>query len=300
MIKSITATNFRGESIKMVLTEPWDSGFIVESIDGLGAPKADINITDISGADGGLFNSARVPSRNITIKLRFLEKPDIETTRQNSYKYFPLKKQLTLTIEEDHRTASIDGYVESNEPDIFSEEEGCQISLLCPNPYFKSEDNITVFAGLEGLFEFPFSNESLSEKLLIMGEYRTDAFRDIIYNGDVDTGIQVLIHCYGPATNISIINGTSREVLTINTSKIETITGAGLGVGDDIVVSTIRGNRFIMLYRNGKYYNILNSVDKNSAWPQLYSGVNTFNYTAESGTNDLYFKIINNVLYEGM
>lgn len=300
MIKSITATNFRGESIKMVLTEPWDSGFIVESIDGLGAPKADINITDISGADGGLFNSARVPSRNITIKLRFLEKPDIETTRQNSYKYFPLKKQLTLTIEEDHRTASIDGYVESNEPDIFSEEEGCQISLLCPNPYFKSEDNITVFAGLEGLFEFPFSNESLDTKLLIMGEYRTDAFRDIIYNGDVDTGIQVLIHCYGPATNISIINGTSREVLTINTSKIATITGAGLGVGDDIVVSTIRGNRFIMLYRNGKYYNILNSVDKNSAWPQLYSGVNTFNYTAESGTNDLYFKIINNVLYEGM
>ena len=90
MIKSITATNYLGESIKMELARPEKSGFIVHSISGLGPGKAYINTTEVSTDDGGLFNSARLPSRNIVLGLMFMWKDSIEEARHRSYKYFPL------------------------------------------------------------------------------------------------------------------------------------------------------------------------------------------------------------------
>jgi hypothetical protein len=52
--------------------------------------------------------------------LRFMIAPDIETVRQKSYKYFPIKKELILTFETDNRSCYIAGYVESNEPVIIN------------------------------------------------------------------------------------------------------------------------------------------------------------------------------------
>ena len=58
MIKSITVKNYLNDQITLELTRPEKSGFIVESIDGLGPAKANINVTDISTNDGGIFNSS--------------------------------------------------------------------------------------------------------------------------------------------------------------------------------------------------------------------------------------------------
>ena len=47
--------------------------------------------------------------------------------------------------------------------------ETTQISIVCPDPYFYSAGpdgtNTTIFYGVEPLFEFAFSNESLTESL---------------------------------------------------------------------------------------------------------------------------------------
>ena len=300
MIKSVTVRNFLGESIKMELTNPWDTGLLITSIDGLGPSKASINVTEISGADGGEYNSARVESKNIVLSLQFLG-DDIESIRQSTYKYFPVKKQLTLTIETDNRTASIDGYVESNEPDIFSENEGCQISIICPFPYFYSDDNITVFRGIDQLFEFPYSNESL-EAVTIFGEFENHRYRNIKYTGDVDTGITMLLHCLGHVENVKIINTTSREIMFLDTSKIAAMFGTedGLTTGDDVMINTVRGQRYITLYRGGQYYNILNCLPRGTDWVGVYKGDNVFAYSAEVGLDNLEFRILNKVLYGGM
>ena len=132
MIQSITVTNYLGEQLKLELTRPELSGFIVMSVTGLGPVKANINTTETATNDGSQFNSARTDSRNIVISLRYLPNPTIEDTRQLSYKFFPVKKKLTLLIETDNRSLEIDGYVESNEPDIFSQEEGADILMVKP------------------------------------------------------------------------------------------------------------------------------------------------------------------------
>lgn len=302
MIHSVTVTNYLGDSIELELKRPEKSGFYIKSIDGLGPGKSDINVTDISTGDGGLFNSARLQPRNIVLTLGFLMKQTIEDVRQSSYKYFPIKRGVNLRIETDNRTLEIDGYVESNEPNIFSENEDTDISIICPNPYFYSsgDGNTTVFSGIEPMFKFPFSNESLTEKLIMMGSIENRSEQNIIYEGDVEIGITITIHAVGSASGITIYNINTREQMSINSTKLEQLTGSDIVNGDDIIISTVQGSKSITLTRDGATTNILNCLDKNSDWFVLSKGDNIFAYTAEEGAQNLQFKVENKIAYEGV
>lgn len=304
MIKSITVTNYLGDSIKLDLARPEESGFVVQSVTGLGPGKASINTTEVSTNDGSLFNSSRLPSRNIVIGLKFLWKDSIEDVRQLSYKHFPIKKKLTLLIETDNRQAEIDGYVESNDPNIFSRDEGSDISIVCPNPFFYSAgpngNHTTIFYGVEPMFEFPFSNESLLECLLEMGAIQNQTEKVITYDGDSEVGVTITIHAVGEASKIAIYNTGTREIMRIDTDKLATFTGSGIIAGDDIIICTVKGSKSISLQRAGKLTNILNCLEKNADWFQLTKGDNIFAYTAETGSSNLQFKIENRIVYEGV
>lgn len=304
MIKSLTVTNYLGNSIKLELSNPEVSGFIITSIKGLGPGKANINTTEITSNDGGLYNSARLPSRNIVISLRYLWKNSVEDVRQLSYKYFPIKKKLKLIFETDNRLAEIEGYTETNDPTIFSNEEGSDISIICPDPYFYSAGEVgkkaTIFSGIEPMFEFPFSNESLSQNLLVMGNIHNNPEQIINYTGDSEIGVTITIHALGPASKIKIYNIGTREIMAINTDKLSTMTGSGIIAGDDIIICTVKGKKSVQLVRAGVTTNILNCLDKNPSWFQLAKGDNTFAYTAETGSDVLNFKIEHRIAYEGV
>ena len=236
MIHSITVTNYRGDSLKMELTRPQDSGFIIEKVTGLGPGKANINTSEVSTNDGAIYNSARVPSRNIVISVKYLFKETIEEARQTSYKYFPLKRKVTLLIETDNRMAEIEGYVESNDPDIFSQEEGSDISIICPNPFFYDalSTTETSFSGIVPAFEFPFSNESLTEPLLEFSVIEDVTDRVIDYKGDAEVGVTISIQARGEAGDITIYNVDTAETMVVYNSLIESLTGSGIVDGDEI------------------------------------------------------------------
>ena len=307
MIYSIVVTNYLGDRIKLELGKPDVSGFLIKSITGLGPAKANVNTTEVSTNDGSLFNSARLSQRNIVLDMVFINTvygESIEDLRQKSYKYFPLKKSVELTIETDNRYVKTTGYVESNEPNIFSSQEGTQISIICPDPYFYSagEDgkNVTNFYSIDPMFEFPFSNESLDEPLLVFGEIQIKTEGVITYHGDSEIGVMIYIHAIGPATNINIYNTETREVMRINTEKISLLTGKGIVASDDIVINTAKGEKSITLIREGVSYNILNCLDKNTDWFTLAKGDNIFAFTADSGVTNLQFRVENKVIYEGV
>lgn len=307
MIYSIVVTNYLGDRIKLELGKPDVSGFLIKSITGLGPAKANVNTTEVSTNDGSLFNSARLSQRNIVLDMVFINTvygESIEDLRQKSYKYFPLKKSVELTIETDNRYVKTTGYVESNEPNIFSSQEGTQISIICPDPYFYSagEDgnNVTNFYSIDPMFEFPFSNESLDEPLLVFGEIQIKTEGVITYHGDSEIGVMIYIHAIGPATNINIYNIETREVMRINTEKISSLTGKGIVASDDIVINTAKGEKSITLIREGVSYNILNCLDKNTDWFTLAKGDNIFAFTADSGVTNLQFRVENKVIYEGV
>lgn len=304
MIKTVRVTNYLGESLTLELKNPWDIGIAITKIEGLGPVKADINSTEISSGDGARFNSARIGTRNIVFTFRLLEAPTVEDSRQKTYKYFPVKTNVTLLFETDNRLCQITGYVESNKPNIFSEEEDTQVSIICPNPYFISMENggmnSVVFFGSEPTFEFPFSNESLTDPLIVFGNIKLRQEEIVPYDGDSQVGFTIKMHALGEVRQITIYNTKTRETMKIDTDILNEITGSGIIAADEITISTIKGDKHITLLRNGEEINILNALGKDVDWFQLAKGDNKFAYICEYGAENLEFSINYQTLYEGV
>ena len=327
MIKTVKVTNHLGESVVLELGRPEKSGFLVRGggIDGLGPSRATINTTEAVTIDGASYNSGHVSSRNVVFSLGFLEMPTIEDTRQKSYKYFPIKRRIGIEVETDNRVCSTYGYVESNEPNIFSNEEGTTISVICPDAYFYSPaKSVSLFSSIVSLFEFPFSSEmeyedsgngrfmgvlsltksiapfTAPEELIELSYIEIDTETTIVYSGDAPVGIIIYIHALGSVDNLTISNFSTLESMTIDNDRLVALTGYGIKEGDDIIISTVKGNKFVILNRDAVLTNIRNTIEKNPDWFQLEKGDNTFGYTADSGVENLQFRIENQIAYEGI
>lgn len=310
MIKSVTAVNFKGESIKMDLFHPESSGFVIIKIDGIGPGKATVTKNDSKVYDGGTITSARLPSRNIKMEIQFLWVNSIEDVRHKTYKYFPLKKPITLIFETDTRTVEIEGVVESNEPDIFSSEESTNISIICPDPYFyASGENArskTEFSGINAMFEIPsdtgYSNESLTEALTEISTLYVQSERGIMNYGEVDIGVVISVKPLAIVKGIlTISNVTLGQNMSFDLNKIKTITEQDFHLGDELIINTLRGKKSVTLVREGKNYNTLSCIDTRTDWIYLTSGENTFTYYLDGeGIEDLQFSVTNSILYEGV
>lgn len=226
MIKTVTVTNYLGESLTLELSNPFDIGINVRSIEGIGPPKGNVNYTEIASGDGGQFNSARASIRNITMQLGLMPVPTVEESRHRVYKYFPLDQQVTLRFETDKRLCEITGWVEECEPDIFSDDETIDISIVCPDPYFYSVDSqlgAINFSGVVDEFEFPFENPIGSGKSVLSvspmslaasaRSAQTVKLSDILITGIVDSDGH-FITSYG-SYSVATIDITDAQTVTV-------------------------------------------------------------------------------------
>lgn len=302
MIQSLTVTNYLGESLTIPMKNSESTGFILHDMTGLGPPTASVNTSKVATKDGSKYNSARAEERNIVLPMYFTPIPTIEDARHRSYKYFPLKKPVILAFKTDNRECQIVGYVENNEPDICSDREGCQVSIICPNPYFSSiYDTVTSFSGVEAAFEFPFSNEDTTNPYIEFGKIVVKAENLVRYEGDAESGVQIRITASATVKNITIYNVDTRGTMHIYHDKLVALTGSGIVKGDEIIITTDKGSRSVTLLRNGKSTNILNAIDpRNDEWFSLTKGDNIFAYTADEGSDYLMFVVDHATLYEGI
>ena len=288
----------------MELENPRKSGFFVAGITGLGPPKADINTTRKAGSDGSVHNSSKVESRNIVITLIYYtdneNRNSVEDLRHLTYKYFPIKKNITLYFRTDTRRASITGYVESNEIGFFTNMEGSQISIICNDPWFTSEDSGVTnlkLSTVEPLFEFPVSFvpyggtiEFSKKKTIVTGK--------IPYYGDIETGFTMRIKCMSATGNITVSNMDTLESLVVDSSVINKLTNSPLKAGDIIEITTHTGRKTARLFRNNVYKNAIAAITKNSTWLKLYSGDNNLSAQSQSGRVEVSLDLV--VLYEGI
>lgn len=307
MLKSVTVTNHLGKSITLELANPEESGFYVVGITGLDPPKADISMSDIAAYDGSVFNSSRVSSRNIVLSLIFPE-TKVEHYRHESYKYFPIKRNITLDFVTDTRQLSISGYVESNEVGIFSKRQGCQVSVLCPDPWFYSTNGGTaeqILSKVERIFEFENlgGSDTWIKGITSDNSYAIE-FSNIIrnssgivnYDGDIEVGVTLRFRAFGTTGDVNIYKGYDR--LTINSSVVNRITGSPIQAGDEIIITTHQGKKSARLLRNGRYINVLSAIDKKSTWLKVSKGENEFVFTTVTSSGELAFSI--QTLYEGV
>ena len=169
MIKSFTVTNHLGEKIFLDIRKPEATGFLISSVTGLGPINASISQSEFGMFDGAIIAGSRLGPRNIVMSIVFFEenneKLDVESLRHKSYLYFPIKKEIELIVSNDHGDYKINGIVESNEINIFTKMEGCQISILCADPYFEkvNAQSTHYISRVVPNFSFPVSFEAIIE-----------------------------------------------------------------------------------------------------------------------------------------
>ena len=253
MIKSIEVINYLGDPpLVLELGAPEKEGLYIKSIEGIGPGKASINTTNLASGDGGIYNSARSEIRNVTMTIGFLEGPDasgvyrsIEDARQKTYKYFPRKRFVRLIFHTDNRDLYTDGYVESNEPDIFSKDETTAISIICPDPnmYNSEGSNIINFSAIRDEFEFPFENASLSEDLIEFGSIEPLTNKILTYEGEVETGITLYVHPHSGLHGFQFSNYQTGETIAIDDVRLSNIIHDTIRSGDSIEICTTRGQK---------------------------------------------------------
>ncbi len=101
---------------------------------------------------------------------------------------------------------------------------------------------------------------------------RTVATGNLHYTGDSDIGVVITAHAYGSVSTLTLYNTITREKMTLDLSKVETLTGTAFGTGDEVVISTVKNNKSVRLLWDGVYTDILRCLDLSSDWFTITKG----------------------------
>lgn len=280
---TLIVENERGEQLELTHNKSYD---VVEVI-GLNPPTAAINTAIVSGFDGSRFNSSRIEQRNIVITLNI--SCPIEANRLILYKYFRVKRYVKIYYKNGSRDVYIEGYVESFENNIFTRLQQPQISIICPNPFWKSTTDINVeFSNMAALFEFPFSIPSEGIEFSSINKITTT----YINIGDVATG--AIIKFYANSDQILnpiFYNRTTGKYFGLNFDMYD---------GDVITVNTQQGEKSVTLLRDGITTNILSNRQSGSTWITFEPGENEISYGADEGQSNLNVTVTAVQKYEGV
>lgn len=267
-----------------------ESDFQIFKVEGLNPPQAQINVSKIAGLDGSKFNSSKLLERNIVIYVKI--NGDIEANRLRLYKYFNPKEWCKIYYKNGSRDVFIEGYAETIECDIFSNNEIMQISILCPNPYFKAVNEIVDdISKISALFEFPFSINANNP--IPFSNIDLQKITNVINDSESDTGLTIEIEFLDSVNKLEIKNIITGEDITLNHSFL---------ANDTVIIDTNKGSKSVSLIRGGIKSNIFTSLKKGSIFFQLSIGDNFFSYLADSGASDekVFIKFSHYTIYRGV
>lgn len=243
-------------------------------ISGLDPPKATVNLTNLAGMDGALFNSAKVSTRNLVISLKITG--DIEANRLELYRFFRPKHSCTFYFKNKRRDVKIEGVVESAECPQFTNKEIMQASILCPTTYFQDiEEIIADMSDSSAGFVFPFSIDI--DEPIPFSEYTIGKQTSAVNTSETDVGVLFEVFFLAAASKIMIVNVGTGETMEASYSFLP---------GDTLKISTGTGNKKVTLVRGGVARNLFLALSDDSVFLQLEPGNNTFSYLVDDGAND--------------
>lgn len=242
---------------------PSDDPVFIRNIDGLGPVKADIATTPLASGRGALYQGSSIPSRNIVFTLGL--NPDWEgeqtmaSLRQILYRYLMPQSWTKLRFfSQELPDVDIEGYVESMDPNIFSQDPEMQVSIICNKPDFIEAD-ATIYSSIvdDGTAEFEFD-----------------------YTGTVATGFELRIDASidNPAYtgNLAIVVTAFGESQLF---EVEPITVDGLKYFKLSTVSNAKRVQSIAK-ADGALQNLLAGMSALSVWPEIKPGQNLISVAA--------------------
>ena len=272
--------NERGEQISL---NPSDR-YVVDKVTGLTPPSANISTTPMVNLDGARFNTSKMGMRNLVIYLE--PKYPIEENRILIYDYVKPKRWVKVYYKNGLRNVYIEGYVELVSADPFAMKQVIQISILCPQPYWKSiAEVVSDISQVSAMLEFPYSSEAEGQP-----EYLVAAVKN---TGTVTTGAIIEMNAVGGAVSSpKIINADTGEIMKLNFY---------MDPGSKMIINTNPGKKSITyITPGGNAFNNIEMLSEDSVWFEIPFGTSFFTYTANSGQENLYVKFTIQALYEGV
>lgn len=210
----------------------------ITNIDGLGPVTAAVNTTQIGLNPGARFDSIHIDYRNIVIEFYVIS--NVADNLNELYSVIQTGMKTTLQI----KNKLINCYVESIEINRTNNPVKGQISMICPDPAFRSAAK----------------NISLS----------TNDF--ISYSGNQPTGFKLYLTAKTAAKNpyisINANKKTRKSVLNIT-----------LAAGDVLELNSVAGSKSASISAKTVY-----PYTGSFIWPELVPGDNSITIGAESGT----------------
>lgn len=276
---SLIVENKHKQQLKLSNNE---SDYQILKVEGLTPPAAEIHTIVSANSHGSTYKAAKIDPRNIVFQVK--PRGDIEKNRLKLYEYFATSDYVKLYFRNGSRNVVIEGYVESIESDLFTNSQVLQISILCPQPFFKDiNESVRDISKEQAAFEFPFE---VTPELIEFSSFDRDRFTCVVNYGEADTG------CIIEIENISKGSIPIPVVRNYITGEYLKINGY-FNAGEKIVINTNIGQKSVKKISNGTEENILNEFNLKSDWLQLRKGANHFTYDYNS--YDKFYKI--NIYY---
>jgi hypothetical protein len=256
MLTQMDVTNSRGNVLSFLLEE-LEGPYQVQSIEGLDPGKASLVSSNFVGADGEQFQSAKRGARNIKIRLDL--DPDFNPkgyaeVRRDLYTHFMPKSKVTLRF---YLTTGlyldIVGIVEYMTTPLFAEDPDVEISIMCYDPDFVDGRMVTV------------NGMSVNNSTNTVVEYP----------GTVESGSVITINFNRAVSEFTIYNideGGNLRQLDFSGTLLD---------GDQLVISSIAGNKGITLTRDSVSSSYLYGRSAQSSWISFVEGTNHFRVYAE-------------------
>jgi hypothetical protein len=238
----------------------------IRNIDGLGPVKAEFQTAPFALARGVFFQGTSTGQRNIVLTLglnpNFAVGQSIGALRQQVYRYFMPELGVTLTFFSpdipDENAQIRSAYVESVEPNIFSQDPEMQVSIICPLPDFVGSD-----------------------EHIIGPNDAADYITEVNYTGSVSNGFNYLeVHStdvnYAGSIEVTNVNGPFNQDLAVN----------GIFISPDqflrlITVPTRRRVQLVDEATGDLIRSAMASMYKGSSWPVFLPGTNQLTVKAD-------------------
>jgi hypothetical protein len=183
-----------------------------------------------------------------------------------------IQEKYKLTFKPDYSVKYSVSYKENNEV-------LCKFLIqgTCADPMFTTKDKQSaLIASTIPKLRFPLVIPQ--DTGILMGLREPSLLATLNNGGDIDTGLLVTFSCTSTVTNPSLLNVDTREFIKVN--KV-------MSAGEQIIISTGSGEKYIKGIVNGVEYNYFKYVDFDSTWLQLHTGENTLKYDADSNVAGL-------------
>ena len=221
------------------LTFEQGSPFTVSEIQGLNPPSATINTSQIAMVDGGKFNSSKLNMR--TINIAFAIEYEAAKNRIEVFKVLKSKQWIKMYYNGEYRQVFITGYIQSIDITYFAMKQIVTCAILCPSPYFKeAQEMVNNLASIISTFHFPFSSTAAPQ--LVMGSIFNEIGMVIENDGDVETGIIIVLYARSAVSDPKVFNYITTEFIGVEYD---------MQAGDQITIDTRKGEKSVSVSRCG-------------------------------------------------